>query len=403
MSNSRMTWSDRDSAKLFGVVSRATSVTSAVEAAKAAFPKTDITYDVISNRLKRMGEPSLAVLTSKNHATVDAAVADYKARERLAALEAKNKKLVAELAATQDELISYKSLARAPLTIPAPKVRTTDTQRKGVPLMLCSDWHVEEPVDPRTVNGINEYNLEIADKCITKLAEAYTAMIQDSPRFDCRTGLIWLGGDLMTGYIHDELVEGNLLSPQQTQVWLLDRIETMLRTIAATSNLDKIMVACNSGNHGRATHKQRINTRENNSNEQVIYQTLRRVLRDDPRFEFHIADGQWLEVDVMGYRMAFTHGDTFKYGGGVGGISIPIKRGIAREFQGRKMHQYCMGHFHQRQDFGDVQINGSMIGYSAYAQSIHAAPEQRQQAWMMIDSKRGKALSAPIWLPQKGE
>jgi len=267
-----------------------------------------------------------------------------------------------------------------------------------MPLAIFSDWHVEEEVDPAKVNGLNVYNLDIADRCIDKLAEAYVAMIDDSPRFDCRTGVICLLGDLFSGHIHPELLETTALAPQQTMVWLIDRVERMLRKIAATTHLERIVVACVSGNHGRATEKIRVSTREANSNEQVIYQTLARLLRDEPRFEFRIALGQWLELDVMSYQIAATHGDSFQYGGGVGGMSIPIRRGIARQFQGRDFHQYLMGHFHQRQDFGDIQLNGSMIGYGSYSQWLHARPEPRQQAWFMIDSERGKSLSTSLWM-----
>lgn len=223
-------------------------------------------------------------------------------------------------------------------------------------------------------------------------------MIRDS-RFDIRTAVLALIGDLLSGYIHPELVEGNLLSPQEAQIWLIDHIEAMLRKILATCpQLERIIVPCHSGNHGRATDKQRVSSREANSNEQVVYQTLKRLFRDEPRIEFHIATGEWSEVDAMGFTLAFTHGDSFQYGGGVGGISIPIRRGISRQFQGRKIHQFNMGHFHQYQSLGDIQINGSMIGYGPYSQRIHAPFEPRQQSFYLVDSERGKCLSAPIWL-----
>lgn len=322
----------------------------------------------------------------------------HRLKNRVSDLEARTKRLMEELAAKEDELANYKHVTREPRPIEAPPTTSQSKQRKGAAVLLCSDWHVEEPVYPETVNGLNEYSLEIADHCISRLAEGFAWMVHDS-RFDVRTAVVALLGDLLSSYIHPELEEENLLSPQETMVWLLDRLERMLRTIAALCpSLERIVVPCKSGNHGRATDKTRVSTREANSNEQVIYQTLRRVMRDDQRFDFVITPGDWTEIDCMGYRLAFTHGDSFRYGGGVGGVSIPIRRGISRQFQGRQIHQFNMGHFHTRQDFGDIQINGSMIGYSPYSQFIHAAFEPRQQAFYMVDSERGKCLSAPIWL-----
>lgn len=323
-------------------------------------------------------------------------VESFRRRTELESEREKNRRLVTQLAATEDELRAFKQLDREPSTVVIPAATHTK-QRQGVPILLFSDAHVEEVVRPDQVNGLNEYNPEIAAKCIDRLADGYEWMLRDS-RFDCRTGVIWLGGDLMTNTIHPELLESNAMSPQDTQVWLLDHLEAFFSKVLAITNLERIIVPCNSGNHARATDKQRVSTRERNSHEQVVYQTLARLFRNDPRLEFQIATGEWNLVDVMGFKLAFTHGDSFNYGGGVGGISIPIRRGIARQFQGESIHQFCMGHFHTRQDFGDIQINGSLIGYSAYSQRIHAPPEPRQQSWFMIDSKRGKCLSAPIWV-----
>lgn len=329
--------------------------------------------------------------------TPAAEVAAHRAEAQAAVLGAAKRRLIQELADREDQIAALTALRRAkPLApIVAPK-RVSRGQRVGVPVMLCSDWHVEEHVDPRVVD--NQYDLSIADACITQLADAYEWLMRDA-RFDCRTGIVWLGGDLFSGYIHEELAEGNFLSPVGAVVWLQERIERMLRRIAATTNLERIVVACNDGNHGRLTHKIRVSTRTKNSLEWLLYKSLAARLADDERFEFRIADGEWLRVDVLGYKLAFTHGDSFQYGGGVGGISIPIRRGIARQFQGEDVHAFCMGHFHQRQDFGDIVINGSMIGPSAYSTRIHAKPEPRQQSWFLVDSERGKCLSAPVWLP----
>ena len=64
-----------------------------------------------------------------------------------------------------------------------------------------------------------------------------------------------------------------------------------------------------------------------------------------------------------------------------------------------KVDHVSMGHFHQRMDDGEVSVNGSMIGITPYSMRIHAKPEPRQQSWFLVDSERGKCISAPVWLP----
>lgn len=334
----------------------------------------------------------------KREPTVDDDLAQHRMKLRISELEDAKKRLLKDIADKSEQILILQDLRRIKPLGPIVALPKAGKQRQGVPVMVCSDWHVEESVDPKTVNGMNEYNLDIAARCIDQMADAFEWLLRD-PRFDCRTGIVALLGDLLSGYIHEELLEKNFLSPPQAIIWLLEHLEKMLRKIAKLCpNLERIVVACCDGNHGRNTHKIRVSTRTANSLEWMLYHALAGKMADDPRFEFRIADGQWLFVDVFGDTIAFTHGDSFSYGGGVGGITIPIRRGIAREFQGRKIKKFCMGHFHQRTDLGDILINGSMIGYSSYAQRIHAPYEQRQQTWFMWDSERGQAASNPIWL-----
>lgn len=392
-------WTPAEEKALIKAVSKACSSDEAIKLAQKACPKHSFSYNSLTMKLRRMGQPPLSDIIECNvpNRPVSEDLSELRTKRLIESLKSTNAKLLEDIHNKDEELSSFKRLTREPKPVIGIK-RKSDKQRKGAVVLQCSDWHIGETVDSDSVNGLNEYNLEIAGKCVNRLADGFEWMLRDT-RYDVRTAVIHLGGDLMTGYIHPELQELNSLSPQEEQIWLLDKLEHFLRRIAKENEkLERIIVMCNSGNHGRATEKQRVSTRESNSHEQVVYQTLRRLLKNEARFEFHIATGEWVEVNVFGFRLAFTHGDSFNYQGGVGGITIPIRRGIDRQFKNQKIHQFCMGHFHSRQDLGDVQINGSMIGYSAYSQRIHAPFEPRQQNWMLIDSERGKCLSAPIWL-----
>ena len=396
-------WTAEEEKAVIRAISKAKTTNEAVELARQAAPKRPLNANSLGLKLSRMGI-TLGHILHKNASKVKQAplpihedVGQFRKQQLIEGLKATNIRLMRELEAKDAELENFKAITREPKPVIGLK-KKSDTQRKGCVVLQCSDWHVGETVDPESVNGLNEYNTDIAAKCIDRLAEGFEWMNRDK-RFDIRTAIIHLGGDLMTGYIHPELQELNSMSPQEEQLFLLDKCELFLRRIAKDNeSLERILVMCNSGNHGRATDKQRVSSRESNSHEQVVYQTLHRLLKNDSRFEFHIARGEWIECNAFGFRMAFTHGDSFNYQGGIGGITIPIRRGIDRQFKNRKIHQFCMGHFHSRQDLGDVQINGSMIGYSAYSQRIHAPFEPRQQNWFLVDSERGKCLSAPIWL-----
>lgn len=315
------------------------------------------------------------------------------------ALRKAKKMLLEELRVRDAQIANLLELRRSKPLPPIEHFRKPGSQRQGVPVMLLSDLHVEEGVTSEKTNGLNEYNLDIAAECLDACAESYAWMLQDS-RFDCRTGVVWIGGDTFSGYIHEELVEANFLSPVQAVLWLQEHLEKMLRKIAALCpNLERIIVPCNDGNHGRNTHKMRVSTRTENSLEWLMYQTLAARMSDDPRFEFQIADAVWNYLEVYNTSIAFGHGDVFRSMGGVGGVLIPIKKGFNERAKYRKLDLMCIGHFHQRLDAGNIIVNGSMIGVNPYAISINCAPEPRQQSWFLIDSEHGKCLSAPVWLP----
>lgn len=390
-------WTDGQIALVKKIVAAAPSPMAGYRKAAEETCSTETAVRCLVQRLAR----GSATLVPKREPSTAEDLAEHRRREQLSTLSSTKSRLLDELADREAQIALLRDLRSArPIGPVVAKKKVGGKQRQGVPVLLCSDWHVEERVDPKTVDGLNEYNLEIAEKCIDKMADAFEWLGRDS-RYDMRTGVVWLGGDLFSGYIHEELVESNFLSPTQAALWLQERIEKMLRKIAATCpNLERIIVPCNDGNHGRSTHKIRISTRTANSLEWFLYQNLAVRMRDDPRFEFQIAEGDWTFLDIFDRTLAFTHGDSFQYGGGVGGISIPIRRGVSRQFQHhpRKPDYVSMGHFHQRSDFGDIAVNGSMIGYGPYAQRIHASPEPRQQSWFLIDQTRGKALSAPVWL-----
>jgi hypothetical protein len=417
-------WSARDEKKLGRILTKATTVEEAVAMARDALPHiTAINANNLSIKCARLFERPLTAFISANavKAAADSKkkeqrpfnappkpdrdqLAEHRMRARIAELEGKNEKLLKELHDAKEQnarFVDLRALKQAPAIV-APRGRGEGKQRLGVPVMLCSDWHVEEPVEPATVNGLNKYNLEIADECIDKMAEAYAAMIDMTSRtYDCRTGVLWLGGDLFSGYIHDELIEANFLSPTRAMAWLMPRIEKMIRKILALCpRIEKLIVVCNDGNHGRNTHKIRIATRTANSLEWFLYHELAQRFRDEKRVVFQVAEGEYSYLDVFDQTLCFFHGDSVKYAGGVGGLLVPMKRGLNELRKYRPVHVFNAGHFHQYTNHQDIVVNGSMIGLNAYAMRYKFSPEPRQQAWYMLDATRGKCLSAPIWLPQ---
>jgi hypothetical protein len=270
---------------------------------------------------------------------------------------------------------------------------------QGVALVQLSDWHFEERVDAHTINGMNEYNLDIAavrwTKCIQNILKLVT---KERATVKIETLLLWLGGDFITGYIHEELEEGNYLSPTEATRFAKEKIIVAIKFLLEYGNFKKIVIPCNFGNHGRTTKKPRFSTGYKNSYEWMMFKDIADYFKDQPRVEFIIPNGLFAYVDVMGYMCRFWHGDSIKYSGGIGGLTIPLIKAIQRYDQQQKADYNFMAHYHQLwQATKNCIVNGSGIGFSPYAQRIGASPEEPVQSFCIIDEKYGLTIKTPIF------
>ena len=269
---------------------------------------------------------------------------------------------------------------------------------EATPVICWSDWHIEEEVLKKNVNGLNEYNLDVADFRIKNLITNTLSLINLCKRdVDINEAVLWLGGDFINGNIHEELVEGNLLLPMDAlilaQKYLKNGIDFLL-----SHTKSRLNIICNSGNHARITQKNRIATEAGNSLEYFMYTTLAQIYQAEPRVTFTIPTGYHAYVNVYDKIIRFHHGHQMRYGGGVGGIYIPANKSIAQWNKGIKADLDVFAHFHQMRDGGNFICNGSVVGYNDYALSIKADYEEPKQAFFLIDKKRGKTITTPILL-----
>lgn len=329
----------------------------------------------------------------------------YKSDRQAAEAKKENKALLKRLAqaeARAEVAEALKASAKAPKPIKARKL-TNLHKRVATPVFLCSDWHVEETVAPETVGGVNTYNLDVAARRIERLSDAMAWMIDHHRKsFEIRDAVVWLGGDLMSGYIHPELVEGNSLSPVQTVVWLQEHIQPLLNKLLGIPGIESLTVPCSYGNHGRTTHKMQVAAGAANSYEWLLYQQLRRTYEPNNRVQFYVADGEFTRLKVHSTNLGFHHGHQAKFGGGVGGVMIPISKAVAKWNTYGECDVWSVGHFHQLYDTPRIVVNGSLIGTSPYGMAVGAF-EAPAQASFLVDSKRGKCMSTTLWAEDGAE
>lgn len=293
-----------------------------------------------------------------------------------------------------DVLVCLKNSPQSSATY---RVKASSSKREAAAVVVASDWHVEERISSDSVNGWNEFNLEIADKRIETFTSTALKLIEaERKAVDVPVLVLALLGDFMSGYIHEELREENSLSPTETILWLKDRLSRVIRTFRKEGSFSEIVIPCSIGNHGRTTIKPRHATAYKNSYEWLLYKVLEQEFSDD--ITWVIGQSYHTFVNVFDRVLRFHHGDSLKYGGGIGGLTIPVEKAIASWNKAKVADLDVFGHWHTSQQNPKWVSNGSLIGFNSYAVSIKAAFELPQQTFFLFDKKYGRTGTWPIFV-----
>ena len=314
-----------------------------------------------------------------------AVVADKK---RVDSLVIENEKL-------EREIEAIKALSKNKSTSAFNIVPVEDTT-EAVAVVLASDWHIEEPVKKQSVNGLNEYNLTIAEQRVQEFfANTVTLLRKEQAAVRIDTMVLWLGGDFISNNIHDVLLETNQLSPIEAILLAQNWLENGIRYLIANTDV-KLIIPCSVGNHSRITQKVHINTESGNSLEAYMYHMLSKHIEDD-RVQFIINESYFTYLDIFGMTLCFHHGHAHKYNSGVGGLYIPVRRAIGQWNQKRRVDLWVFGHFHSYIQDPAFVCNGSLIGWNAYADRLNVNYEPPKQTFFLLDKKRKcRTVTMPI-------
>jgi len=270
----------------------------------------------------------------------------------------------------------------------------------GIPVLFLSDIHFDEVVNPAEVEGVNEYNREIAVRRIQNTFRTAISLCQNyfhEPKYD---GVVCaLGGDLLSGNIHEELAESNEYPILQSAV---DLTELLCQGITALADsFGKVFVPGVVGNHGRLHKKPRAKGRIRNNFEWLIYHNIARHFANDPRITFCIPDSADLTFTVYNKTFLLTHGDQFRGGSGISGIFSPLFIGHARKQKRQQAVKkpfdiMMMGHWHQYIHTVTLIVNGSIKGMDEYAYISNFGYERPQQALFIVHPTLGITYRMPV-------
>lgn len=277
----------------------------------------------------------------------------------------------------------------------------------SIATIMLSDCHFDEVVEPREVNYVNSYNRKIATARLKLFFQNAIRLSRDHMGGINIEGLILiLGGDMVSGNIHEELKMTNEDGIMGTVVYWTGQLVAGIEIL--TEHFEKIHIPCVTGNHGRNTQKPVKKGRARDNFDWLIYKLIELQFVNRSEITFDISEGTDCRYKVYKTRYQVTHGDQFRGGSGISGICTPISLGNHRKQQrelatGSPYDILLMGHFHQYIDGGKFMINGSLKGYDEYASSMNFGFETAKQLFFLTDPKWGKTITAPIHCYKKGE
>lgn len=278
-----------------------------------------------------------------------------------------------------------------------------DKKHHGTLLALLSDTHYGEVVNPKEMGGTNAYNMEIAYERTSRFFDKTTMLARNYTTGVEYDGIVLaLGGDLISGDIHDELIETNELSTYDTIVTILPWLIAGINRWA--NEFGRVHVVSAPGNHGRNTKKPRHKARSANNADTHIAKLLGLFFDGRDDVTFNIPPSADVDFKIYDYGFVLEHGDAFKSttGSQIGALG-PAKRGTiakqnAKAREGKAFDYMLIGHYHQfipayTQGF---VMNGSLKGYDEYAKNLALTPEQPQQALMIVTPEHGITGTYPI-------
>lgn len=245
----------------------------------------------------------------------------------------------------------------------------------GVPILDLSDWHIGETVDPRQMHMANEFNEAIAERRVKAVFDRALYLCFHHVKTPRYPGIVViLGGDFVSGWLHEELFRTDWCAPTVAANWCVSRLHKGLARLADA--FGQVWVVGVPGNHGRLTKKPMAKGGAEACFDHAIYEALADRLQDDARISFHIPPAGDCIIQVQRTRYLIMHGHELgvKGGDGIIGVLGPIIRGetktarsersVGRDYDVMVLHHYHTSIWMPQQR---VIVNGTLKGYDEYA------------------------------------
>jgi len=258
-------------------------------------------------------------------------------------------------------------------------------------ILDIGDVHWGEVVQARNTGGLFEYDTEIATN---RLDYTLSEAIEIAKEHKLAGISLILGGDLVSGAIHDDLNRHNeMMVAEQTISFAETMYGGLEKLLSAGLKVDVVSV---SGNHGRVMMREKsyFKNKAQENYDWMVVEMLKAHGKNQKGLEITNPDTVWAILEVAGRRFHVIHGDTIRFQKSMG-ISFYA---IEKEFRRLKtmvtdgttpaFHDVISHHQHQQfaVPIGNSMWwnNGSIKGPDEYGSVGLRPPEQAQQQMFIV-------------------
>lgn len=313
-----------------------------------------------------------------------------------------------KLEETTRRLELFEALEELPQASPPewlmPKTKKND-EHLAIPSLLITDVHWGERISPEEISDLNCYDPTIAEARVRRAAEGAVKLCRDYLSGVKYEGIcLMLGGDLLSGDIHEELRETNVQSAIEGVVPVMEILVAAINLLA--DHFGRVSIEAVTGNHGRSTKKMHAKRRFQDNYDGLVYTMLARELADDSRVSMRVATGPDAHFSIYDTRYCLTHGDQFRGGSGISGALSPLMLGVHRKRRrdaagSNPWDVMVLGHFHQSFFHHDFIVGGAVVGYNEFAYQKNYVPETARAALWLNTPERGITTYMPVHLQDR--
>lgn len=283
-------------------------------------------------------------------------------------------------------------MVETPPEIPEWVEEKSDTSQ-NIPVLMVSDFHYGENVNPNEVPDGNCYSPNVANARWDRLINRTIQKTRTKGK-PVKGMVVCFLGDDVSGDIHDELKETNNKTPLDACLDVAGQKIKMLE--AFKKEYGNIWVISVMGNHGRTNKKPQSKGLAEHNYDSLINAIVEKHFKSDKKIKFYTPKSGEAYFELYGYNFLATHGDRIGSRGGQGfiGCSATIARGQHKTRQayaqiGKPIDWLLIGHFHTPMLLEHTIANGTTVGYSQYARDLRLEPSYPSQTLFFVDDKYG--------------